>query len=55
MYDYFDNNDTYIIIQIMQEVFMTSYFDTVTVDRLIGKCYVMFVRDYLKFRPKVRI
>jgi hypothetical protein len=32
---------------------MTTYFDTVTVDRLIGKCYVMFVRDYFKFRPKV--
>uniref|UniRef100_A0A914WAV1 Protein polybromo-1 n=1 Tax=Plectus sambesii TaxID=2011161 RepID=A0A914WAV1_9BILA len=36
----------------VKEVFLTPYFDTVTVDRLLGKCFVMFVRDYLKFRPK---
>uniref|UniRef100_F1KQ15 Protein polybromo-1 n=1 Tax=Ascaris suum TaxID=6253 RepID=F1KQ15_ASCSU len=37
---------------IENEVFLTPYFDTVTVDRLIGKCHVMFIRHYLKEKPK---
>ncbi|MFH4974813.1 hypothetical protein AB6A40_001522 [Gnathostoma spinigerum] len=37
---------------IENEVFLTSYFDTVTIDRLVGKCCVMFIRKYLKMKPK---
>ncbi|VDO25165.1 unnamed protein product [Brugia timori] len=34
------------------EVFLTSYYDTVTVDRLIGKCHVMPVRQFMRQKPK---
>ncbi|VDM97588.1 unnamed protein product [Thelazia callipaeda] len=34
------------------EVFLTSYYDTITVDRLIGKCHVMPVRQFMKEKPK---
>ncbi|VDN28243.1 unnamed protein product [Gongylonema pulchrum] len=34
------------------EVFLTSYYDTVTVDRLIGKCHVMPVRRFMRQKPK---
>lgn len=33
------------------EVFLTAFKDTVTIDRLKGKCCVMFVDDYLKCKP----
>uniref|UniRef100_A0A915DFK5 Protein polybromo-1 n=1 Tax=Ditylenchus dipsaci TaxID=166011 RepID=A0A915DFK5_9BILA len=34
-----------------KEVFLTPYKDTITVDRLKGKCCVMFVDDYLRRKP----
>uniref|UniRef100_A0A915PSR4 Protein polybromo-1 n=1 Tax=Setaria digitata TaxID=48799 RepID=A0A915PSR4_9BILA len=34
------------------EVFLTSYYDTVTVDRLIGKCHVMPIRQFMRQKPK---
>ncbi|MCP9263520.1 Protein polybromo-1 [Dirofilaria immitis] len=34
------------------EVFLTSYYDTVTVDRLIGKCHVMPIRQFMRQIPK---
>ncbi|VBB33061.1 unnamed protein product, partial [Acanthocheilonema viteae] len=35
------------------EVFLTSYYDTVTVDRLLGKCHVMPIRQFMRQKPKV--
>ncbi|CAG9540476.1 unnamed protein product [Cercopithifilaria johnstoni] len=34
------------------EVFLTSYYDTVTVDRLVGKCHVMPIRQFMRQKPK---
>lgn len=37
----------------LKEVFMSEFYDSVQVRRLVGKCYVLFVKDYFDIRPKV--
>ncbi|VDK76275.1 unnamed protein product, partial [Onchocerca ochengi] len=39
-------------MSVLQEVFLTSYYDTITVDRLIGKCHVMPIRQFMRQIPK---
>ena len=38
----------------LQEVFKSDYCTSSNLKQVLGKCYVMFVKDYLKQRPEVR-
>ncbi|KHJ44621.1 Bromodomain protein [Trichuris suis] len=33
------------------EVFITDFFDKIDTQRIMGKCYVMFVKNFFKYRP----
>uniref|UniRef100_A0A6Q2YDL0 Protein polybromo-1 n=1 Tax=Esox lucius TaxID=8010 RepID=A0A6Q2YDL0_ESOLU len=38
---------------LQQEVFKSDYFNKVPVSKILGKCMVMFVKDYFKLQPEV--
>jgi protein polybromo-1 len=35
-----------------QEIFKTESFQVVPLDQVMGKCYVMNVKDYFKYKPE---
>ena len=39
----------------MQEVFKTEQSHEIAMSQIMGRCYVMFVKDYFKMRPEVII
>lgn len=40
---------------IVQEVFKTEQSHEIAMSQIMGRCYVMFVKDYFKMRPEVII
>lgn len=38
----------------LQEVFKSDYCASSNLKHVLGKCYVMFVKDYFKQKPEVR-
>ena len=36
-----------------QEVFRTDVFDSIPFSAVVGRCYVMYVKDYFKNKPEV--
>ena len=38
----------------LQEVFKSDYCACSNLKQVVGKCYVMFVKDYFKQKPEVR-
>ena len=37
----------------LQEVFKSDFCDNVPMNKVLGKCYVMFVKEYFKLKPEV--
>ena len=37
-----------------KEVFRSDFSDTFPLSKVLGKCFVMSVKEYFKFRPMVR-
>lgn len=40
---------------LQKEVFKSDFNDSVPFSKVLGKCYIMFVKDYFKMKPEVRI
>ncbi|VDO93281.1 unnamed protein product [Soboliphyme baturini] len=40
---------------LLQEVFRTDFYDKIDPSRIMGRCYVMFVKDFFQCRAKVRV
>ena len=40
---------------IVQEVFKTEQSHEIAMSQIMGRCYVMFVKDYFKMRPEVKL
>ena len=38
-----------------QEVFKSDFADGALLKHVIGKCYVMYVKEYFKLKPEVRL
>lgn len=36
----------------MQEVFKSDFYDSVPFDKVLGKCYIMCVKEYFKMKPE---
>ena len=36
-----------------QEVFKSDIYDSAPFNKVVGKCFVMFVKDYFKLKPEV--
>ena len=39
----------------LQELVKSDFFDRVPFSKILGRCYVMFVKDYFKLKPQVRL
>jgi len=37
----------------MQEVFKSDFYDAASFNKVLGKCCVLFVKDYFKYKPEV--
>ena len=44
-----------LFILLSQEVFRTDVFDSIPFSAVVGRCYVMYVKDYFKNKPEVSI
>lgn len=44
-----------IIVVLFQEVFRSDFYDSVPFDKVLGKCYVMYVKEYFKMKPEVSL
>jgi hypothetical protein len=38
----------------LQEVFKSDFYTSIQLTQVIGKCYVMYVKEYFKSKPEVR-
>lgn len=45
--------DPFLWFLYFQEVFKSDFFTQVPLSHVLGKCYVMFVKDYFKQKPEV--
>ena len=40
---------------LQKEVFKSDFYTSISPSEIIGKCYVMHVRDYFKYKPQVGV
>ena len=38
---------------LLQEVFKSDFYTSIPISQVLGKCYVMSVKDYFKSKPEV--
>ena len=42
-----------LLVRVLQEVFKSDFYEAATFSRVLGKCFVMPVKDYYKMKPEV--
>ena len=50
---YIDLSVIFCIVSDFQEVFKSDFYEAATFSRVLGKCFVMPVKDYYKMKPEV--